>query len=217
MAVGEVTPAMLTFALDVPSEQAMLDAKSLDAIFRTARTHNAFAGTVSDAQLRALYDLMKWGPTTMNTQPARIVFVRSAAAKEKLRPALSPGNLDKTMAAPVTAIIAHDLMFYENLPRTFPHRPEAIKGFQGDEKKAGNEKVAFRNGSMQGAYFIIAARALGLDTGPMSGFDNAKVDAAFFPDGRWKSNFLCNLGKGDPSKVLDRLPRLGFDEACRIE
>jgi 3-hydroxypropanoate dehydrogenase len=195
----------------------MLDEKALDTIFRQARTHNAFSGTVSDAQLRGLYDLMKWGPTTMNTQPGRIVFVRSQPAKEKLRPALSPGNLDKTMAAPVTAIIAYDLMFYEHLPKMFPHRPEAIKGFQGEEKKTGNEKVAFRNGSLQGAYFIIAARSLGLDTGPMSGFDNAKVDAAFFPDGRWKSNFLCNLGKGDPSKIFGRSPRLTFEEACRIE
>jgi 3-hydroxypropanoate dehydrogenase len=195
----------------------MLDAKSLDTIFRQARTHNAISGPVSDAQLREVYDLMKWGPTTMNTQPGRIVFVRSNAAKEKLRPALSPGNLDKTMAAPVTAIIAHDLQFYENLPKTFPHRPEAINGFKGEDKKAGNEKVAFRNGSLQGAYFIIAARALGLDCGPMSGFDNAKVDAAFFPDGRWKSNFLVNIGKGDPAKVMPRNPRLSFEEACRIE
>jgi len=195
----------------------MLDAKSLDSIFRLARTHNAFGGPVTDQQLRELYDLMKWAPTTMNTQPLRLVFVRSAAAKDKLRPALSPGNLDKTMAAPVTAILAYDLMFYENLPRMFPHRPEAIKNFQGDDKKAGNEKVAFRNSSMQGGYFILAARAIGLDTGPMSGFDNAKVDAAFFPDGRWKSNFLCNLGQGDPSKIFARSPRLSFDEACRIE
>jgi len=195
----------------------MLDAKALDTIFRHARTHNAISGPVTDAQLRELYDLMKWGPTTMNTQPGRIVFVRSKEAKEKLRPALSPGNLDKTMAAPVTAIIAYDLMFYENLPRTFPHRPDAINGFKGDDKKAGNEKAAFRNGSLQGAYFIIAARALGLDCGPMSGFDNAKVDAAFFPDGRWKSNFLVNIGKGDPAKVMPRNPRLDFEEACRIE
>jgi len=195
----------------------MLDAKSQDQIFRTARTHNAFSGAVSDAQLRELYDLLKWGPTTMNTQPARIVFVRTKEGKEKLRPALSPGNLDKTMAAPVTAIIAHDLDFYENLPKTFPHKPDAIKGFQGEDKKAGNEKVAFRNGSLQGAYFIIAARALDLDTGPMSGFDNAKVDAEFFPDGKLKSNFLCNLGYGDASKLLPRHPRLSFEEACRIE
>jgi len=195
----------------------MLDAKSLDTIFRQARTHNAFSGPVTDAQLRELYDLMKWGPTTMNTQPGRIVFVRSKEAKEKLRPALSPGNLDKTMAAPVTAIIAFDLMFYENLPKTFPHRPDAINGFKGEDKKAGNEKTAFRNGSLQGAYFIVAARALGLDCGPMSGFDNAKADAAFFPDGRWRSNFLVNIGKGDPAKVMPRNPRLSFDDACRVE
>ena len=195
----------------------MLDAKSLDTIFRQARTHNAFSGPVTDAQLRELYDLMKWGPTTMNTQPGRIVFVRSKEAKEKLRPALSPGNLDKTMAAPVTAIIAFDLMFYENLPKTFPHRPDAINGFKGEDKKAGNEKTAFRNGSLQGAYFIVAARALGLDCGPMSGFDNAKADAAFFPDGRWRSNFLVNIGKGDPAKVMPRNPRLSFEEACRVE
>jgi len=194
----------------------MLDAHSLDTILRQARTHNAFTGTVSDAQLRELYELLKWGPTTMNTQPARIVFVRTPEGKEKLRPALSPGNLDKTMAAPVTAIIAYDLQFYEYLSKNFPHRPDAIKGFQGEDKKAGNEKTAFRNGSLQGAYFIVAARALGLDTGPMSGFDNAKVDAAFFADGRWKSNFLCNLGKGDASKIFARSPRLTFEEACRL-
>jgi len=208
---------MLTFALDFSAERKMLDDKALDTIFRQARTHNAFTGAVSDAQLRALYDLMKWGPTTMNTQPARIVFLRSKEAREKLRPALSPGNLDKTMAAPVTAIIAYDLQFYEFLPKMFPHRADAIKLFQGEEKKAGNATVAIRNGSLQGAYFIIAARSLGLDTGPMSGFDNAKVDAAFFPDGRWKSNFLCNLGTGDPSKIFGRSPRLTFEEACRIE
>jgi 3-hydroxypropanoate dehydrogenase len=192
----------------------MLNDQAQDEIFRLARTHNGFSGVVSDAQLQAIYELMKWGPTTMNTQPGRIVFVRSAAAKEKLRPALSPGNLDKTMAAPVTAIIAYDLHFYEHLPKTFPNNPNAKAVFEG--KDATNLTVALRNGSLQGGYFIIAARALGLDCGPMSGFDNAKVDAAFFPDGRWKSNFLCNLGKGDPTKIFPRNPRLSFDEACRI-
>ena len=194
----------------------MLDAKSLDQIFRTARTHNAFSGAVSDAQLRELYDLLKWGPTTMNTQPARIVFVRTKEGKEKLRPALSPGNLDKTMAAPVTAIIAHDLDFYENLPKTFPHKPDAIKGFQGEDKKAGNEKVAFRNGSLQGAYFIIAARALDLDTGPMSGFDNAAVDEAFFAGTTIKSNFISTLGHGDPASIFERLPRPAFEDTNTI-
>ena len=194
----------------------MLDAKSQDLIFRTARTHNAFSGPVSDTQLRELYELMKWGPTTMNTQPARIVFVRTPEGKEKLRPALSPGNLDKTMAAPVTAILAYDLDFYENLPRMFPHRPEAIKNFQGEEKKAGNEKVAFRNGSLQGAYFIIAARALDLDTGPMSGFDNAGVDREFFAGTETKSNFICSLGYGDATGLFPRSPRFSFDEMSKI-
>jgi len=193
----------------------MLDDKSLDVIFRQARTQNGLSGTVSDAQLRALYDVLKMGPTTMNTQPARFVFARSKEAKEKLRPALSPGNLDKTMAAPVTVIVAYDLRFYEFLPRTFPNNPNAKAVFDGKDEM--NKIVCLRNGSLQGAYLIIAARALGIDTGPMSGFDNAKVDAAFFPDGRWKSNFLCNLGKGDPAKVFPRNPRLSFEEACRIE
>ncbi len=192
----------------------MLDANALDTIFRKARTQNGLSGEVTDAQLRELYDLLKWGPTTMNTQPARFVFVRTKEGKEKLRPALSPGNLDKTMAAPVTVIVAHDLHFYENLPKTFPNNPKAKANFEG--KDAVNQIVCLRNGSLQGAYLIIAARALGIDTGPMSGFDNAKVDAAFFPDGRWKSNFLCNLGKGDPSKIFPRNPRLSFEEACRL-
>jgi 3-hydroxypropanoate dehydrogenase len=193
----------------------MLDSQALDTIFRTARTPNGFTGEVSDAQLRNLHELLKWGPTTMNTQPARFVFVKSKAAKEKLRPALSPGNLDKTMAAPCTVIVAHDLKFYEFLPRNFPNNPNAKANFEG--KEAVIQAVCMRNGSLQGAYLIIAARALGLDCGPMSGFDNAKVDAAFFPDGRWKSNFLCNLGAGDPAKVFPRNPRLTFEEACRIE
>jgi len=193
----------------------MLDDRSLDVIFRAARTQNGFLDhPVTDAQLRALYDLLKWGPTTMNSQPARFVFVRSKEAKEKLRPALSPGNVDKTMAAPVTVIVAYDTRFYENLPRTFPNNPNAKAAFEG--KDAHIATTALRNGSLQGAYLIIAARALGLDCGPMSGFDNAKVDETFFPDGRWKSNFLCNLGRGDPAKVFPRNPRLDFEEACRI-
>jgi len=193
----------------------MLEDKALDTIFRQARTHNGFSGDVSDAQLRQLYDLLKFGPTTMNTLPARFVFVKSKAAKEKLRPALSPGNLDKTMAAPVTVIVAYDLKFYEFLPKTFPNNPNAKANFEGKDTVIST--VCMRNGSLQGAYLLIAARALGLDTGPMSGFDNAKVDAAFFPDGRWKSNFLVNLGKGDSSKIFPRNPRLSFEEACRIE
>jgi len=194
----------------------MLDAHALDVLFRQARTHSALSGPVTDEQLRALYELAKWGPTTLNSQPGRFVFIRSKEAKDKLAPALSPGNLDKTMAAPVTALVAYDVGFHDNLPKTFPHRPEANKAFMGDEKAAYASLTAVRNSSLQGAYLIIAARALGLDCGPMSGFDNAKVDAAFFPDGRWKSNFLCNLGRGDPAKLMPRNPRLTFEEACRI-
>jgi 3-hydroxypropanoate dehydrogenase len=191
----------------------ILSDAALDRLFRTARTHNWFHGPVSDAQLRALYELMKWGPTSSNCQPARILFLRSPGAKEKLKPALSSGNRDKTMAAPVTAILAYDLAFYEHLPRLFPHNPSARSWFAG---KPDTPIHALRNGSLQGAYFILAARALGLDAGPMSGFDNAKVDAAFFPDGRVKSNFLCNLGRGDPAKTFERLPRFAFEEVCEI-
>ena len=191
-----------------------LSDKALDQIFRTARTHNGWLDRpVTDDQLRRLYDLMKWGPTSANCSPARIVFVRSKAAKEKLKPALSPGNLDKTMAATATAIIAYDTEFYEKLPQLFPHA-DARSWFVG--KPDLIETTAFRNGSLQGAYLIIAARAIGLDCGPMSGFDNALVDAAFFPGGKVKSNFLCNLGYGDPGKLFPRSPRLAFDEACKI-
>jgi 3-hydroxypropanoate dehydrogenase len=196
----------------------MLDDKSLDVIFRDAHTPQGFLeAPVTDEKLRQVYELMKWGPTTLNSQPMRIVFVRSKAAKDKLAPALSPGNLDKTMKAQVTALIAYDSRFHEFLPKIFPNNPKAKDGFEGEDKKAMVDRVALRNGSLQGAYFIVAARALGLDCGPMSGFDNAKVDAAFFPDGRWKSNFLINLGKADPAKVFPRNPRFSFDEACRIE
>lgn len=194
----------------------MLDAAALDTIFRNARSHNGFSGEVTDAQLRALWDLMKFGPTTGNSQPLRIVFVRSREAKERLNLCLNPGNVDKTMSAPVTAILAYDLAFYELLPRLFPHNPAMKNAYLGEEKKAHVETTALRNSSLQGAYFIIAARALGIDTGPMSGFNNAAVDREFFAGTTWKSNFLCNLGKGDPSKIFPRNPRLEFDEACRI-
>jgi 3-hydroxypropanoate dehydrogenase len=195
----------------------MLDPKGLDLLFRDARSQNGFTSDpVPDEKLRELYEIVKWAPTTMNTQPMRLVFVKSDAAKKKLEPALSPGNHDKTMAAPVCVIVAWDTKFFENLPRMFAHRPQAIDLFQGPEKAAHAHTTAFRNASMQGGYLILAARAVGLDCGPMSGFDNAKVDEAFFPDGRLKSNFLCTLGKGDPSKVMGRLPRLSFDEACKI-
>jgi 3-hydroxypropanoate dehydrogenase len=194
----------------------MVSDECLDTIFRKARTHNSLSGEVSDAQLRAIWDLVKLGPTTGNSQPARAVFLRSKEARERLKPHLSPGNQDKTMAAPVTAIIAYDTMFYENLPRTFPHNPAMKNAYAGEDKKAHAETTALRNSSLQGAYFIIAARALGIDTGPMSGFNNAGVDKEFFSGTTWKSNFLCNLGKGDWSKVFDRNPRLEFDEVCKI-
>jgi 3-hydroxypropanoate dehydrogenase len=196
----------------------MLDDRALDQLFRTARTHNAWTDRpVTDAELRQVYDLMKWGPTSANCSPARIVFVRSSKAKEKLKPALSAGNLAKTMAAPVTAILAFDTRFYDLLPRLFPHNLDARSWFAGEEKAATTAIAAFRNGTLQGGYFLLAARAVGLDCGPMSGFDNAKVDAAFFPDGRFKSNFLCNLGHGDSAGLFPRSPRLPFDETCRID
>lgn len=191
-----------------------LPADALDQLFRTARTHNELGGEVDDDTLHRLYDLLKWGPTSANQCPARFVFVKSKAAKEKLGPALDEGNLDKTMAAPVTVIVGHDLDFHDKLPVLFPHA-DARSWFAGDLEK--RKVQAFRNGSLQGAYLILAARALGLDCGPMSGFDNAKVDAAFFKGTSIKSNFLVNLGHGDASKLFPRSPRLSFDEAARIE
>ncbi|UZW59908.1 malonic semialdehyde reductase [Lysobacter enzymogenes] len=187
---------------------------ALDQLFRSARTHNVLGGEISDETLRQLYDLTKWGPTSANGSPARFVFVKSPQAKEKLRPALSEGNLAKTMAAPVTVIVAHDLEFYEKLPYLFPH-DDARSWFAGND--AAINVTAFRNGSLQGAYLILAARSLGLDTGAMSGFDNAKVDEAFFAGTKIKSNFLINLGHGDHGKLFPRSPRLPFDEAARIE
>lgn len=195
----------------------MIDRQALDDLFLEARTQNGWlAGDVSDEQLRTIYDIARMGPTSANSQPARFLFLRSREAKERLRPALSPGNLDKTMAAPVVAIVAHDLNFHEKLPQVFPHKPETRNGFEGDANLAKRQTFAFRNGTLGGAYLIMAIRAVGLGAGPMSGFDNAAVDREFFPDGTIKSNFLCNIGVGDPSKVMGRLPRLSFDEACRI-
>ena len=192
-----------------------LDQDGLDLLFLKARTQNGWLDTpVSDEQLRRIYDIMKMGPTSANSCPARILFLRTPGAKARLLPALSPGNVDKTKAAPVTAIIGSDTRFYELTPKLFPHRPEMKDNFASSPKLA--EVTAFRNGTLQGAYFMLAARAVGLDVGGMSGFDNARVDAEFFPDGRVRSNFLCNLGHGDPSKVMGRLPRLDFDEACTV-
>lgn len=192
-----------------------LNQSALDQIFFAAHTHNAWQDKpVEDALLHRLHDILRMGPTSANSCPARIVFVKSQAAKEKLSPALSEGNRAKTMAAPVTAIIAYDLHFYEKLGKLFPNAPDARSWFDRDEQVAYTN--AFRGGTLQGAYLIIAARALGLDCGPMSGFDNAKVDELFFAGTHIKSNFLCNLGYGDPKGVFPRNPRLDFDEACSI-
>jgi 3-hydroxypropanoate dehydrogenase len=193
----------------------MIEDTALDLVLRKARSQNGWLGQpVSDEQLRQIYDLMKWGPTSANCSPARIVFVRTLANKERLRPALSPTNVEKTMTAPVIAIVAYDSRFYEHLPQLFPRNPQVAELFANNEALAA--ATAFRNGTLQGGYFIVAARALGLDCGPMSGFDNAKVDAEFFSDRRFKSNFLCGLGHGDPAKVYPRSPRLAFDEACTL-
>jgi 3-hydroxypropanoate dehydrogenase len=187
---------------------------SLNQIFHQARTHTAWQDKpVTDEILHQIYDSMKWGPTSANTSPARIVFVQSAAAKEKLLSCVAPGNLEKTKAAPVTAIIAEDMEFYEKLPKLFP-QTDAKSWFTGNQELI--EKTAFRNSTLQGAYFIIAARAHGLDCGPMSGFDNAKLDAAFFSGTSWRSNFICNLGYGDHAKLFPRNPRLSFEEACKV-
>ncbi len=191
-----------------------LDDAALDTLFRAARTQNAWQDKpVSDDLLHALYDSLKFGPTSANCSPARFVFIRTPEGKEKLRPALSAGNTAKTMSAPVTVIVASDSEFYEKLGFLFPH-VDAKPWFTGSAAMA--ETTAFRNGTLQGAYLILAARALGLDAGPMSGFNNALVDQTFFAGTTWKSNFLVNLGYGDPAGVMARLPRLPFDEACTL-
>ncbi len=192
-----------------------LSPDALDQLFRNARTYNAFSGEISDETLHQLYGLMKLGPTEANSTPARLVFVKSQAAKAKLGPALSEGNYAKTMAAPVTVIVGYDMRFHDKLPYLFPHA-DAKSWFEGSPEER-MYRVALRSSSLQGAYLIMAARALGLDTGPMSGFDSAKVDAAFFGGTAIKSNFLVNLGHGDPASVYPRSPRLPFDEAARIE
>jgi 3-hydroxypropanoate dehydrogenase len=192
-----------------------LDESALDQLFRTARTHTAWLPMpVSETTLRELVDLMKMGPTSANSSPARILFVVSREAKQRLEPHLTPGNRAKTMAAPVTAIVGYDLKFYLHLGRLFPHQPKARSWFEGDERHVFMN--AFRNGTLQGAYLILAARALGLDAGPMSGFDNAGVDREFFAGTDIRSNFLCNLGHGDPSALRPRSPRFSFEDMARI-
>jgi nitroreductase len=188
--------------------------EALDTLFRTARTQNKWQHKpVSPTLLMAVYDLMRWGPTSANVSPARFLFLVSKESKERLKPHLMPGNVDKVMTSAATVIIGYDLNFAQHLPRLFPHAPNAKDMFA---EPAFAQTTAFRNSTLQGAYFILAARALGLDCGPMSGFDNAGVDKEFFPDGSVKSNFLCAVGYGDPSGVFPRSPRFSFDEVCRI-
>ena len=206
-----------------------VDDRALDTLFREARTHFKWQPQpVADETLRELYDVLKWAPTSANAEPARFVFLRTVEAKQRLRPALAPLNVEKTMTAPVTVIVAYDLKFYAQLPKLFPQNPGMAKLFESSPDMV--ETTAKRNSSLQGAYMIMAARALGLDCGPMSGFDHAKVDEEFFaagkpcfgcdqeffPEGHVKSNFLCNLGYGDPSALHPRLPRLAFAEACSL-
>ena len=192
----------------------MIDEHCKDTLFRNARTHYHWLDQpVSDDELRTVFELMKWGPTSANSSPARFLFLRTPAAKERLRPALSAGNVEKTMAAPVVAIVAYDPHFYEELPRLYP-QADARSWFAGNETLSAD--TAYRNGTLQGAYLILAARAAGLDCGPMSGFDNERVDREFLSNLGWKSNFLVNIGHGDKAAEQPRSPRFSFDEACRL-
>jgi len=191
-----------------------ISAEGLDQMFREARTHWVWRPEpVPMELLKEVYSLAALAPTSANSSPARFVFLTTPEAKERLLPALAPGNVEKTKTAPVTVIIAYDIEFHERLPQLFPAR-DMRSVFAGNA--ALIQETAFRNGTLQGGYFILAARALGLDCGPMSGFDQQKVNAEFFPDGKWKANFLCNVGYGDPSKLFPRNPRLKFEEACRV-
>ena len=208
-AVPEPEPAPIP-----PRQGSPLNDAALDQLFRSARTQYGWTGAaVSDDDLRGIFDLMKWGPTSANSSPARFLFIRTQSAKDRLRPALSSGNLQKTMLAPVTVIVAYDPKFYDYLPRLFPHT-DAKPWFTSNPELA--QETAFRNGTLQGAYFLMAARALGFGVGPMSGFDNAKVDAEFLSDRGWKSNFLVNIGHGDQNEEKPRGPRFWFDETCLI-
>ncbi|MEO0982241.1 MAG: malonic semialdehyde reductase [Pseudomonadota bacterium] len=192
---------------------------ALNVIFRDGRSYNSWQDKdVPETLIRAVYELAKWGPTSANGSPGRFLFLRSQEAKERLKPHLDASNVDKAMTAPWVAILAHDLDFHEEMPRLFPHNPGAKKWFSDE---AHRELTAFRNGSLQSAYFLVAARAVGLDCGPMSGFDNDGVDQEFFigPGGeraRWRSNWICNVGYGDKTDLFERSPRLEFDDACEI-
>jgi nitroreductase len=193
----------------------MLDEDALKRLFLEARSQNGFLDKpVDEAMLTALYELMKFGPTSANCSPLRVIFLVSPEAKKTLLPALSPGNVGKAMSAPVVAVLGHDLHFFRHAARLFPHRPGVFDGFAADPALA--ETTAFRNGTLQAAYLMIAARALGLDCGPMSGFDEAAVNRLFFPEGDVRVNFLCNLGYGDTGKIFPRLPRLSFPNVCAI-
>ncbi|MBJ65877.1 MAG: malonic semialdehyde reductase [Rhodobiaceae bacterium] len=193
----------------------MNDLNKIKDLFIAGRTHNDWIEKdVPDSLLHELYNLMKWGPTSANCSPARITFIKSQEAKNRLVKYLIESNIEKTISAPVTAIIAYDTKFYEFIPKLFPHNPEAKEWFSGSEEFA--EVTAFRNSSLQGAYFILAARTLGLDCGPMSGFDNVGIDNEFFSESNFKSNFICNIGYGDHNKLFDRSPRFDFDEVCKI-
>jgi 3-hydroxypropanoate dehydrogenase len=195
-------------------EHKKISAECLDQLFLKARTHWVWRPEPVPLELlKELYNVARFGPTSANSSPARFVFLTTPQAKERLRPALSPTNVEKTMTAPVTVIVAWDTEFHDKLPQLFPAR-DMRSIFAGNA--ALIHETAFRNGTLQGAYLMIAARGLGLDCGPMSGFDQQKVNAEFFPDGKWKANFLCNIGYGDPSKLFPRNPRLSFDEACRV-
>ena len=213
--MDEATATARSAAAGLKQRIQALDDDGLDLIFRGARTYRAWrAREVSDETLRRLFEILRLGPTSGNCCPARFVFVRSAEAKERLKPALDKGNVMQTMTAPVCAIVGYDLAFYEDMDWLAPHLKGAGRAFRNDAALA--ETTAFRNGSLQGAYLIIAARALGLDCGPMSGFDNDKVDQAFFAGTAVRSNFLCNLGYGEPGGLHPRAPRHGFDQACRL-
>ena len=206
--------ATLPELAEAPANGQRIDAAALDRLFLAARTHNGWQPRdVPEELLREAVDLAKMGPTSANVSPLRVVFVRSKEGKERLKPALAPGNLEKTMAAPVTAILGQDHAFPDLLPRLFPHM-DLRPMFVGNDALIAD--TAFRNSSLQAAYFILALRAVGLDCGPMSGFDNAKVDAEFFAGTTIRSNFLCNVGYGDPAKLFPRSPRLAFEEIARF-
>jgi 3-hydroxypropanoate dehydrogenase len=195
----------------------MVDPNFLDHVFRMGRSQSGWlAEPVSNEQLKQVYELMKWGPTSLNCLPARIVFVRSEAGKAKLKDAFSPGNIEKSMTAPVLAVVGYETRFDDDLPGLFAHKPAVKTWFEGEAKVGVAQTTAFRNGTLQGLYLIAAARAVGLDCGPTSGFDNAKVDAALFAGTSIESNFICGLGRGDPAKLIPRSPRLSFEEACKL-